>query len=76
MSGNDLALLKVDAGDGLEITVVPLFADIDDVRIGDPVGALGAPFGLPNTLTVGIISALDRLAAAMVQQDLGTDCVP
>lgn len=56
--GNDLALLKVDP-QGLAITV-PLFADIDEIRVGDPVGALGAPFGLPNTLTVGIVSALDR----------------
>lgn len=56
--GNDLALLKVDP-EGLEITV-PLYANIDEIRVGDPVGALGAPFGLPNTLTVGIVSALDR----------------
>lgn len=56
--GNDLALLKVDP-DGLLISV-PAYADIDDVRVGDPVGALGAPFALPNTLTVGIVSALDR----------------
>lgn len=57
-AGNDLALLKVDP-EGIEITV-PLFADIDEIRVGDPVGALGAPFALPNTLTVGIVSALDR----------------
>lgn len=57
-AGNDLALLKIDAGD-LEI-VVPLFGGVDDLRVGDPVGALGAPFNLPNSLTVGIISALDR----------------
>ncbi|MCY3923675.1 MAG: trypsin-like peptidase domain-containing protein [Chloroflexi bacterium] len=56
--GNDLALLKVDPA-GLAITV-PLFANINEVRVGDPVGALGAPFALPNTLTVGIVSALDR----------------
>ncbi len=56
--GNDLALLKVDPA-GVTITV-PLFADINEIRVGDPVGALGAPFGLPNTLTVGIVSALDR----------------
>lgn len=56
--GRDLALLKVDPA-GVDITV-PLFADFDEIRVGDPVGALGAPFGLPNTLTVGIVSALDR----------------
>ena len=57
-AGNDLALLEIDA-DGIAINV-PMFGGLDDLRIGDPVGALGAPFNLPNTLTVGIISALDR----------------
>ena len=57
-AGNDLALLKIDA-DEVEIHV-PSFGGLNDLRIGDPVGALGAPFGLPNSLTVGIVSALDR----------------
>ena len=56
--GSDLALLSVDTN-GAEV-VVPIFASIDDLRIGDPVGALGAPFNLPNSLTVGIISGLGR----------------
>ena len=57
-AGNDLALLKIDA-DATKVSV-PRFGGLDDLRIGDPVGALGAPFGLPNSLTVGIVSALDR----------------
>lgn len=57
-AGNDIALLKIDPA-GFEV-VVPEFGNLDDVRIGDPVGALGAPFGLPNTLTVGVVSGLDR----------------
>ena len=57
-AGNDLALLKVEP-DEVEV-VVPVFGASDDLRVGDPVGALGAPFNLPNTLTVGIVSALDR----------------
>lgn len=57
-AGNDIALLKIEP-DGFDV-IVPEFADLDDVRVGDPVGALGAPFGLPNTLTVGIVSGLDR----------------
>lgn len=56
--GNDLALLKVDPS-GLDISL-PTYASLDEVRIGDPVGALGSPFGLSNTLTVGIISGLGR----------------
>lgn len=57
-AGNDLALLKIDADD-VEISV-PSFGRLDDLRVGDPVGALGAPFSLPNSLTVGIVSALGR----------------
>ena len=57
--GNDLALLSVDT-EGVEI-VVPIFGSVEDIHIGDPVGALGAPFNLPNSLTVGIISGLDRV---------------
>ena len=57
-AGNDIALLEIDPA-GFEV-VVPEFGDLDQVRIGDPVGALGAPFGLPNTLTVGVVSGLDR----------------
>jgi S1-C subfamily serine protease len=56
--GNDIALLKIDA-EGVQVGV-PLFGNADDLRVGDPVGALGAPFNLPNSLTVGIVSALDR----------------
>ena len=57
--GNDLALLKVDPED-LEI-VLPTYTGVDELRVGDPVGALGAPFNLPNSLTVGIVSALGRI---------------
>ena len=56
--GNDLALLEVEIGRA-DIEV-PTFADVEELRVGEPVGALGAPYGLSNTLTVGIISALDR----------------
>ena len=56
--GNDLALLKVDP-EGLEI-VLPTYGGVDELQVGDPVGALGAPFNLPNSLTVGIVSALGR----------------
>ncbi|MXX31260.1 MAG: PDZ domain-containing protein [Chloroflexi bacterium] len=57
--GNDLALIKIDP-DGIEV-VLPSYGSLDDLRIGDPVGALGAPYALPNTLTVGIVSGLGRL---------------
>ncbi len=56
--GNDLALLKIEP-EGMTIAL-PEFGDLSDLRVGDPVGALGAPFGLPDTLTVGIVSGLGR----------------
>ncbi len=54
---NDLAVIKVDSSD----TFKPIkFADSDKVNVGDAVAAIGAPLGLSNTVTQGIISALNR----------------
>ncbi len=53
----DLALLKVKA-DG-ELPTAPL-GDSDAVRVGDWVIAIGNPFGLDHTVTVGILSARGR----------------
>jgi serine protease Do len=54
----DLALVKVDA-DAAELHPVT-FADSDRVRVGDPVIAIGSPFGLGGTVTAGIVSAEHR----------------
>ena len=54
----DLAVLRVDAPTGL---LSPLrLADSSAVDVGDPVLALGSPFGLEGTITSGIVSALHR----------------
>jgi S1-C subfamily serine protease len=54
----DLAVLRVDAPVGL---LSPLsLADSSTVDVGDPVLALGSPFGLEGTITAGIVSALHR----------------
>jgi S1-C subfamily serine protease len=55
---SDLAVLKVDV-DAKGLTPLSL-ADSDDVEVGDPVVAIGNPFGLERTATAGIVSALQR----------------
>lgn len=54
----DLAVLKVDASKR-KLQDVP-FGDSDKMRIGDWVMAIGNPFGLGGTVTVGIVSARNR----------------
>jgi serine protease Do len=53
----DIALLKIDGGDNLP--VVPL-GDSDALEVGEWVIAIGNPFGLSQTVTVGIVSAKGR----------------
>ena len=55
---NDLALLAVDP-DGLKLTPL-LLGDSSTAQVGDPVLAIGNPFGLDRTLTTGVVSALQR----------------
>jgi putative serine protease PepD len=54
----DLAVLKIDPSK-TKITPLPL-GDSDKVQVGDPTVAIGNPFGLENTVTTGIISAVQR----------------
>lgn len=54
----DIAVLKVDPK-AKKLTAVK-FGDSDKMRIGDWVMAIGNPFGLGGTVTVGIISARNR----------------
>ena len=53
----DIALLKVDNTEG--VNPLPL-GDSTKVEVGDPVVAIGNPFGLDRTVTTGIVSALQR----------------
>jgi S1-C subfamily serine protease len=54
----DLALLKVDAPSS-QLHPLPL-GESSKVEVGDPVVAIGNPFGLDRTVTSGIVSALQR----------------
>jgi putative serine protease PepD len=54
---NDLAVLKISA----PIRFTPVeFADSNALNVGDATVAIGAPLGLSNTVTKGIVSALNR----------------
>ncbi len=56
---DDLAVLRVKAGAMPRLNPLKL-GDSTTVRVGDPVLALGDPFGTDRTLTSGIVSALQR----------------
>ena len=55
---SDIAVLQIDP-DGLDLTALPL-ASAKDVKVGDPVVAIGDPFGRAFSLTTGVVSAKQR----------------
>jgi len=68
----DLAVIKLDNASGL----TPIeWADSSKLNVGDNAIAIGAPLDLPNTVTTGIVSALNRsiqVASSAAPSD-GTD---
>ncbi len=53
----DIALIKIDADNDLPVLA---FGDSDELRTGEWVMAIGNPFGLNHTVTVGVVSAKSR----------------
>lgn len=56
---SDLAVLKIDPSKAKDMKVLPL-GDSSKAQVGDPVVAIGNPFGFTRTVTTGIVSALQR----------------
>ena len=54
---SDLALIKIDSKEDLQLSK---FADSDDIKVGQRVLTIGCPFGFKDTLTIGIISRIDK----------------
>jgi len=63
--GTDVALLKIDENNLPSVN----FADSDKARAGDIVLAIGNPFGLRQTVTMGIISAVGRGGMGIVDYE-------
>ena len=59
-TSTDIAVLKIDPSDvSGGLTRIPL-GDSSNVQVGDPVIAIGNPFGYSRTVTTGIVSGLQR----------------
>jgi 2-alkenal reductase len=67
---SDLAVVKVDAP-ASELHPLPL-GDSDFLQVGQTVVAIGNPFGLNSTMTVGIVSALGRTLDSMHATSTGS----
>lgn len=67
---SDIAVVKVDVD---EDELIPLtIADSDQVYVGQTVVAIGNPYGLGGTMTVGIVSARGRTLESIRQTEDGT----
>ena len=65
----DVALLKVDP-EGLSLTPIPLGRS-RSITVGEPVAAIGSPFGERQSLTIGVISAIDRNIQSLTRFAIG-----
>ncbi|RMH31622.1 MAG: DegQ family serine endoprotease [Nitrospirae bacterium] len=64
----DLAVIKIDVGDQNPLPTIP-WGDYEQLRVGDIVLAIGSPFGLRSSVTMGIISALGRGSVGITEYE-------
>lgn len=64
----DLAVIKIDTGDGNTLPTIP-WGSYEQLRVGDIVLAIGSPFGLRSSVTMGIISALGRGSVGITEYE-------
>jgi S1-C subfamily serine protease len=64
----DVALLQIEP-DGFELHPLEL-GDDHDLRVGQPVAAIGSPFGEQQSLSVGVVSATDRSVKSLTQFEI------
>jgi S1-C subfamily serine protease len=64
----DVALLRIKP-DGFELHPLKL-GDDRDLRVGQPVAAIGSPFGEQQSLSVGVVSATDRSVQSLTQFEI------
>jgi S1-C subfamily serine protease len=65
----DVALLKIEAR-GLSLTPLSLGSS-SSIIVGEPVAAIGSPFGENQSLTVGVVSAIDRNIQSLTRFAIG-----
>ncbi|TMM23967.1 MAG: trypsin-like serine protease [Actinobacteria bacterium] len=63
---DDVGLIKVNPADH-RLDAVPL-GDSSQVKVGQPVAAIGSPFGNVNSLSVGVVSATERSIDSLTSQ--------
>ena len=66
--GADVAVLRFDPSN-LDFKAADL-ADLSDLRVGDQVVAIGAPFGYVNSVNVGYVSGINRTGFLVLDEDL------
>ncbi|MCB9597971.1 MAG: Do family serine endopeptidase [Sandaracinaceae bacterium] len=65
---SDIAVLRIDPEDGLALSALP-YGDSTALRQGDSVLAIGNPFGVGQTVTMGIVSAIGRASMGITDYE-------